>query len=156
MYLHILRVKHTSLVVQGVVTYVSCRSICERDPNWIKRSKPFVRADQGIKLTSKLQKSTDQECTAAIWLLAHWKSSDQELQKHTFAEQKSWSQLQALLQVTLVTTPFVLRILSETTLKDGTCCIQNGRKSSNYYLLIQMCRLHSNPPFGLQKILYTI
>ena len=44
-------------------------------------SKPFLRVDQGIKVTSNLQKSTDQEPMAEIWPLNHWKPSDQEFQK---------------------------------------------------------------------------
>ena len=36
--------------------YVPCRSVCD----WIKQSKPFWGADQWIKVTSELLKSTDQ------------------------------------------------------------------------------------------------
>ena len=63
--------------------YVLCRSICDRDQNWIKRSKAFLGADQGIKVTSKLLKSMDQERAAAIQPLSLWKSSNQEPQKGT-------------------------------------------------------------------------
>ena len=49
------------------------------ESNWIKRSKPFLGADQGIKETSELLKSIDQEHMPAIWSLTLWKSSTQNL-----------------------------------------------------------------------------
>ena len=54
---------------RGSHIYVLCGSICKRDQNWIKRSKPFWVADHGIKVTSELLKINNQECTAAIWPL---------------------------------------------------------------------------------------
>ena len=92
---------------QGVVTYtyVPCRNICNWDQNWVKRSKPFWRANQGIKVTSKLLKSTDQECVAAVWPLTHCEWSDQEPQKGTIkqsstflADQNLWSRSRTLQQ----------------------------------------------------------
>ena len=56
-------------VSRGSHLYVLCRSVCNRDQNWIKRSKPFRGADQGIKVTSELLKINNQEHTAAIWPL---------------------------------------------------------------------------------------
>ena len=56
---------------RGSHLYVPCRSVCNRDQNWIKRSKPFLRADQAIKVTSELWKSKDQERVAPIWPLTH-------------------------------------------------------------------------------------
>ena len=49
--------------------YVPCRSVCDRDQNWIKWSKPFWGADQGIKMTSKLLKVNNQGHAAAMWPL---------------------------------------------------------------------------------------
>ena len=46
---------------------MSCvKSVCDRDQNWIKRSRSFLEANQEIKVTSKLLKSMDQEYVAAI------------------------------------------------------------------------------------------
>ena len=56
--------------MQGVVTSIPCiEAFCNRDQSWIKRSKPFLGANQGIKVASELLKSTDQERPAAIWPL---------------------------------------------------------------------------------------
>ena len=60
-----------------IVTYIEAFSIGIK---W-NQAKPFLRANQGIKVTSKLQKLTNQEHPAAIWPLNYWKSSDQELQR---------------------------------------------------------------------------
>ena len=49
----------TSQSYKGNLLYVSCRNICNQDQNWIKQSKPFLRVDQGMKVTSELQKSKD-------------------------------------------------------------------------------------------------
>ena len=88
---------------KGSHLYLPCRSVCDRDQNWIKRSKPFWGADQGIKVTSELLKSTIKNA----WLnvtFDPWKSIDQEPQKETikrsstlFANQKTWSRSQTLL-----------------------------------------------------------
>ena len=48
-------------------SHFPCRSIWNQVQNWIKRSKAFLRANQGIKVVSELQKSKDQECMASIW-----------------------------------------------------------------------------------------
>ena len=45
--------------------YVQCRSVCELN----KAIKALSRDDQGIKVTSELQKSKNQEHKAAIWPL---------------------------------------------------------------------------------------
>ena len=50
-------------MTRGSHLYVPCRSVCDWDQN---RIKPFWEADQGIKVTSELLKSTDQEHVAAI------------------------------------------------------------------------------------------
>ena len=75
--------------------YVPCGSICDWDQNWIKRSKPFCRADQGAKVTSKLLKINDQELTAAMWpftlenqAIRASKGNDQAI-KHTFCQSKN-------------------------------------------------------------------
>ena len=70
--------------------HVLCWSICDLWSNQIKQSRPLLRADQGIIVTSELQKSTDQKCTA-VWTLNHWKSSDQK---------KNWFYSQMLQQAT--------------------------------------------------------
>ena len=47
------------LTEPSLATVIMCRvasSICDQDQNWIKQSKIFLRADQWIKITSKLQK----------------------------------------------------------------------------------------------------
>ena len=61
-------------------------------------SKPFLRADQGIKVASKPQKSKDQDAQLQFDL---WSISDQELQKGMikqsstmFGDQKFWSRSQ--------------------------------------------------------------
>ena len=52
---------------RGIHLFVMCRSVCDQDQNnWIKQSKPFLSANQVIKVTSEPQKSKDQEHTAAI------------------------------------------------------------------------------------------
>ena len=71
---------------RGSHLYVLCRSVCEWDQNWYTRSMPFLRADQGIKVTTELQTKNQ-----AI-------NSNDQVIKHTFGNQKSWSQ--ALQQVT--------------------------------------------------------
>ena len=83
-------VQHRS---RGSHLYVLCRSVCEWDQNWYKRSMPFLRADQGIKVTSELQ--TKNQAT----------NSNDQVIKHTFGNQKSWSQV--LQQVTWKWLPLV-------------------------------------------------
>ena len=97
------RWKH--LIARVSHLYVSCRSVCDRDQNWIKQSKPFLRVNQGIKVTSKLQKSKDQECAAPIRPLIckkiKWSRAFEGMIKQSstlFADQKSWSQSQMLQQ----------------------------------------------------------
>ena len=70
----------------------------------IKRLQPGSTLRQAIKALfkswsrdqddwdSEQQKSTNQKCTAAIWPLHHWKSSNQELQKRMI----EWSSLENL------------------------------------------------------------
>ena len=79
---------------RGSHLYVPCRTVCDRDQDWIKRSKPFLRADQGIKVTSKLLKINNQECMAAIWpltlgnqVIKASEGNDQVI-KHTFCQSK--------------------------------------------------------------------
>ena len=62
--------------------------------------KALLGASQGIKVTSEMLKSMDQECTATF---DPWKSSGQEPQKGMikwsstlFAHQNTWLQLQTL------------------------------------------------------------
>ena len=74
-------------------------SVCDWDQNWIKWSRPFMRADQQIKVTSELQKPTDQERgtnknqTISILLI----------------DQRSWSRSQTLQQVTRKWLPLEIR-----------------------------------------------
>ena len=58
----------------------SSGSVCDRDQNWIKWSKPFL---EGIKVTSKLLKLMVQESMGAIWPLTFdlWKWSNQDWQE---------------------------------------------------------------------------
>ena len=88
----------SGLSQQGVVIYVPCRRVCDRDQNWIKWLKPFLRADQEIKVTSKLRKSKDQECVAPIRPLTHKKSSDHELLKGQSSDQLHFLPMIATLQ----------------------------------------------------------
>ena len=83
----------------GSHLYVLCRSVCDQDQNWIKRSKPFLRADQGIKTTSKLQKSKDQCDYSLTFDPLNIKQSrasegNNQMIKHNF-----WSWSQTLQQV---------------------------------------------------------
>ena len=84
--------------------YVPCRSVCDRDQNWIKWSKPFWGADQEIKVTSKLLKVNNQDRAAAMWPLTlenqAIKSLRRERSSTLFADQRTWSQLPTLLQAT--------------------------------------------------------
>ena len=72
-------------LAMGSHLYVQCRSVGDRDQNWIKC---FWGADQGIKVTSKLLKINNQECTAAMWPLTPGnqaiKSLRKQMIKHTF------------------------------------------------------------------------
>ena len=93
-----------TLVLQGVVTYMShVEAFATRIKTESSDQSPFWGANQGIKETSELLKSMDQEHTAAIWPLTLWKSSAQEPQKGKIkwlstlsADQKPWSWLQTL------------------------------------------------------------
>ena len=71
---------------RGSHLYVPYRNVCDRDQNRIKRSKHFLRADQGIKGTSELRKSGKN-----VWLqfasLTRTKSSDQGPQKGQSSDQ---------------------------------------------------------------------
>ena len=52
---------------QRVVTYMSCVEACVSGIKFASSDpKPFLGADEGIKVTSEVLKSTDQECVAAI------------------------------------------------------------------------------------------
>ena len=42
--------------------YVLCRSICNRDQNWIKWSKPFLKGDQGGIQTDKINRLRMSSC----------------------------------------------------------------------------------------------
>ena len=84
---------------------------------------PFLRADQGIKVTSKLQKSKDQERVAPIWPFSRQKKFEQSRgfegtikQSSTlFADQKSWSRSQMLQQATVTTlAPLNIACVQET------------------------------------------
>lgn len=58
-------------------------SVCNQDQHWVKQSRALFKSwsrDQN-DWDSERQKSTDQKCTATIWPLHHWKSSNQELLK---------------------------------------------------------------------------
>ena len=59
----------TQTMSRGSHLYIPCRSVCDWDHNWIKRSKPSWGANQGIKVTSELLKINNQEHAAAIWPL---------------------------------------------------------------------------------------
>ena len=72
-------------------SYVPCRSVCNQNQNWIKQSKPFWEADQGIKVTSKLLKSTDQEL--------HLQFDFWSLEFKRSRAQKIWLRSQTLQQV---------------------------------------------------------
>ena len=49
-------------LTRGGHLYVPCRSVCDRDQNWIQRSKPFFGADQGDFWTAKINGSRTQGC----------------------------------------------------------------------------------------------
>ena len=98
---------------------ITCRSICNRDKNGIKRSTFSFGADQGIKTNSERLISTNQRTfldTKEAWLrFVLWtpvKSSDQEPRngpikqsRTTFTDQDSWSWSQTLLQATHMRLP---------------------------------------------------
>ena len=69
----------------GSHLYVSCRSICNRDQNWIKQSKPFWRADQGLQ-TAKINRSRTHGYNLTFDPLKIKQSSTQKgTIKHTFS-----------------------------------------------------------------------
>ena len=75
----------------GSHLYVQCRSGSKLIRNWIKQSKPFLRANQGIKTTLELWKPKDQECVAQIDLWPIKIRSfrrDYQAIKHTFCRSK--------------------------------------------------------------------
>ena len=89
--------------IAASLLHVSCRSICNWDQNWIKRSKPFWGGwsrDQGDLQTGK--KNT-QGCVAAIWPLTF---GNQAIKRSStlFADQKTGSWPQTLLQATFKVT----------------------------------------------------
>ena len=90
---------------QGVITYISRVEAfaAEIKIESCKWSKPFVRADQGIEITSKLRKSKAQEHAAPIWPLTHKKIKRSRAlegkikwSSTLFADQKYWSRLHTL------------------------------------------------------------
>ena len=91
---------------RGSHLYVLCRSVWNCDQNWIKWSKPFWGADQGIKVTSEMLKINNQECTAVMWPLTPGNQAIKSLRREQlsdqahFVDQKPWSQSQTLLQAT--------------------------------------------------------
>ena len=72
---------------RGNHLHVPCRSVCDRDQNWIKRSKPFWGADQGIKVTSKLLKINNQERTTAMWPLTLENQAIKSLRREQSSDQ---------------------------------------------------------------------
>ena len=75
---------------------VLCRSVCDWDQNWIpKWSKPFWGANQGIKVTSELLKSTikNTRLQCDLWPLQIKRSRASEgidqVIKHTFCRSKN-------------------------------------------------------------------
>ena len=69
------------------LTHVLCRTFVTGIKIESSEQSPFLRADQGIKVTSKLQKSKNQEQAAPIWPLTYKIKQSSTL----FADQKSWS-----------------------------------------------------------------
>ena len=73
-------------------------SICDQDQNWIKQSKIFLRADQWIKITSKLQKYAKIKIKNAQIQFDLWPIKTQAIKtpwlwdnqgiKHTFCQSK--------------------------------------------------------------------
>ena len=87
--------------------YVPCRSICDWDQNWTKQPKLFLESQSSDQCNFQ----TDQD----MWLQFDFdplKPSNQELQKETINQSicqlKSWSQSQALQQVTHKWLPLVI------------------------------------------------
>ena len=81
-------------ITRGSHLYVPCRSICDRNQNRIKRSKHFLRANQGIKGTSKLRKSRIKNARLQfdLWpvknqVIKGLRRADQAT-KHTFCRSK--------------------------------------------------------------------
>ena len=66
-------------LTRGCHLYVLCRSVCDQDQNWIKRSSLFW----AWSMRPELLKSMDQEHTVAVWPLTLCKASTQEPQKGT-------------------------------------------------------------------------
>ena len=92
---------------KGSHLYVPCKSVCDQDQNWIKWSKPFLRANQRVKVAFEPQKSQDQN----TWLeFDLWPIKNQAIksfrkewwsdQAQFFSEQQFWSRSQTLQHVT--------------------------------------------------------
>ena len=100
--------------------YIPCRSVCNRDQNWIKRSKPG--GDQGIKVTSKLLKINNQECMAAIWPLTLENQAIKSLRRRWSSDQAHFADQKNLITVTNASTGDIYKWLS----LDGVECFNSS------------------------------
>ena len=118
------------LVSRG--SHFLCRSVCDWDQNWIKRSKPFLRANHWPRYPLNSENQKDQECMAPIWPFTR---KDQGI-KHTFCRsKKSWCWLQTLKQATY------------SHISDYPCCILTSLNcASRHFVQMLALKVRCVPP----------